>query len=177
MFLCESMIVAEFIAEIHSEASQLLPKQPEDRATMRLFIELCGSTFSYFPLLRAKGDVEFNAALKTLENSFVSTDAFLKRSNQDGPFLLGDQFTLAECTVAPFVQRCCTILPAFTGKEKNSQKLVDPLEICNRLGLDRLKLWIEAVCSRPSVKASGVPSDDIIESTSRMLDRFAAMNT
>jgi glutathione S-transferase len=28
-----------------------------------------------------------------------------------GPFLLGDLFSLAECNMAPFVQRCCSILP------------------------------------------------------------------
>jgi len=174
-FFCESMVVAEFIAEAYAESSQLLPKRAEDRAVMRLFIELCGSTFSYFPLLRAEEDKDFDSALKTLKEGLVNTDAFLKHSHPDGPFLLGDKFTLAECTVAPFVQRCCTILPAFTGKSKSSRKPVDPLDLCDELGLIRLRKWIEAVNSRPSVKASEVSTNGMIESTTRMLERFAAM--
>lgn len=170
-FICESSVVAEYIAEVYP--SQLLPKQPDKRATMRLFTELCGPTFSYFPLLRAKEGDDFNAALKTFQEGLVNADAFLKHSHPDGPFLLGEAFSLAECNTAPFVQRCCAILPAFTGKDGNPK--VDPLEICDELGLDRLKQWIEAVRSRPSVITSGVPVDDMIESTSRMLERFAAM--
>lgn len=200
-FLCESMVVTNYIAELYSDSGtesssssnkqQLIPKRPEDRAIMRLFIELCGSTFSYFPLLRAKGNnnqKEYDANLQQLKDGLVNTDAFLKRfspqnkgDDNDGPFLLGNQFSLAECTVAPFVQRSCVILPAFTGGgggENNNigNEVIDPIEICNILGLDRLKSWIEAVCSRPSVQISSVPANDMIESTSRMLERFAAMN-
>ena len=61
-FLCESMVVTEYIAEVYS--SPLLPEASKDRARMRLFVELCGSTFSYFPLLRAKQGEDFDAALQ-----------------------------------------------------------------------------------------------------------------
>ena len=61
-FLCESMVVTEYIAEVYS--SPLIPVSSKDRARMRLFVELCGSTFSYFPLLRAKQGEDFDAALQ-----------------------------------------------------------------------------------------------------------------
>lgn len=140
---------------------------------MRLFSELCSSTFSYFPLLRASSDKDYDATLETFKDGLKNTNAFLKRYKSDGPFLL-NHFSLAECNVAPFVQRCCTILPAYTGKE-NSREVVDPLKLCDELGLDRLKEWMVAVLAHPSVVATGVPESDLIESTARMLERFAAM--
>merc|ERR1712176_881226 len=91
----------------------------------------------------------------------------------EGPFLL-NQFSLAECNVAPLVQRCCTILPAFTGKEKG-RAVVDPLKLCEELGLDRLKAWMVAVLAHPSVIATGVAEEQLIGNVSRMLERFAAM--
>ena len=169
-FLCESMVVTEYLAEIYS--SPLIPEESADRATMRLFVELCGSTFSYFPLLRATEEEAFNTALETFKEGLINTNSFLAQS-PPGPFCLGNQFSLAECIIAPFLQRCCTILPAFTGKK--DLPTVDPMVLCDELQLSHLKEWIEAVLKRPSVISTGVPSDEMIASTTRMLERFATM--
>ena len=181
-FLCESLVMSEYIAESYGQENELLPKQANERATMRLFQELCGSTFSYLPILRAKGDeAAFQAAVQSLKEGLVEANSFLAHTaaagggeeDDDGPFVLGKTFSLAECNMAPFVQRCCNNLPAFTG-EKTGVPLVDPLKLCEELNLPRLKLWIEAVLSRSSVVKTGVTREDMIESASRMLERFAA---
>jgi glutathione S-transferase len=172
--LCESLVVAEYVAETFG-SEVLLPSTAEDRAVMRLFTELCGPSFSYFPLLRAtKGD---QSPLDTFKEGLVNVDNFLSSLGRkdSGPFLFGEQFTLAECNAAPFLQRCCTVLPAFTGGD--DEKPVSPLEICDELGLVRLKRWIEAVLARPSVVATGVPKEDMLKSTTRMLERIAAMES
>jgi glutathione S-transferase len=165
--LCESLVVSEYVAEVYGKNS-LLASSPEDRARVRLFTELCGSSFSYFPLLRAHTDDGGAPAalLESFKEGLIGVDALL-RGSKDGPFLLGNSFSLAECNAAPFLQRCCAILPEFTR--------VDPLQLCDELGLDRLKVWIEAVLMRPSVVTTGVSMGDMRESTTRMLDRFAAM--
>jgi glutathione S-transferase len=179
--LCESLVVAEYVAERFGGV--LLPRSAEDRALMRLFTELCGPIFSYFPLLRSNGD-QLKSPLDTFKEGLVNVDNFLKSLGRKdgGPFLFGEQFTLAECNAAPFLQRCCTVLPAFTGGDDNNDnnnngKPVCPLEICDELGLVRLKGWIEAVLARPSVVATGVPKEDMLKSTTRMLERFAAMDS
>jgi glutathione S-transferase len=168
-FLCESLVVAEYIAEVYGKGS-LLASSPEDRARVRLFTELCGSYFSYFSLLRAYIDNGGGApaALESFKDGLICANAFLSEGSKDGPFLLGERFSLAECHAAPFLQRCCAILPEFTR--------VDPLQLCDELGLDRLKVWIEAVLVRPSVVMTGVSMGDMRESTKRMLERFAAMD-
>ena len=58
---------------------------------------------------------------------------------------------------------------------KDDRPRVDPLALCDDLNLFHLKDWIEAVLKRPSVVATGVPSDEMIASASRMLERFASM--
>ncbi|KAG7371137.1 glutathione S-transferase, C-terminal domain containing protein [Nitzschia inconspicua] len=168
--ICESLVVAEFIAETYGDNNNLLPASPKDRATMRLFTELCGSSFSYFPLLRAKGD-KLDAALKTFKEGLVATNDFLKHHNS-APFLFGEAFSLAECNAAPFVQRACIILPAFTSADDGNSITVNPLQICDELGLHNLKAWMNAVIARPSVLETGVPESALMESTKRMLGRF-----
>ena len=49
------------------------------------------------------------------------------------------------------------------------------MTICDEMGLNRLKQWMDAVIKRPSVIATGVAKDDMIQSTSNMLERFKAM--
>jgi len=179
--LCESLIVAEFVAERFgggggqdggSGLGGLLPPVLVDRARSRLFTELCGSAFSYFPLLRAKGD-KLETSLETYKEGLIGVDAFLAEVGDDeGPFLLGRRFSLAECSAAPFLQRACTILPEFMG---SGGRPVHPIEVCDELGLVRLRRWIEAVLERPSVESTGVPKDEMIRSTQKMLERFAAM--
>lgn len=166
-FLCESLVVSEYVADIYS--SSLIPKDPNERSRMRLFTELCGSAFSYFPLVRAaQGEGDFEAALKTFQEGLVNANSFLASgTSASGPFCLGNEFSLAECTLAPFVQRCCAILPAFAE--------VDPLALCDKLKLTYLKAWIGAVLERPSVVTTGVAPDAMIASTTKMLERFAAM--
>mmetsp|Transcript_7976 Transcript_7976/g.22260 ORF Transcript_7976/g.22260 Transcript_7976/m.22260 type:complete len:101 (+) Transcript_7976:6417-6719(+) len=91
--------------------------------------------------------------------------------SEEGPFLFGNQFSLAECNVAPFVQRACVILPSGLG----SGRSINPLELCDTCKLPRLKAWIEAVTDRPSVANTGVPRDEMMTNMEKMLKRFEAM--
>lgn len=170
--LTESLAVAEFIAESYSEAN-LQPASAINRYVARLFTELCSSSFSYFPILRARGDKR-TAAAQAFRQDMVAVNAFLESKGSSlSPFLL-DSFSLAECNLAPFVQRACMLLPELTREEA---VVVNPLAICDELGLDRLKKWIEAVLSRPSVTRTGVPQEQLIDRTGKMLERFAAMDS
>jgi len=169
--LCESLVVTDYVAERYGGGS-LLPPTASDQAKARLFTELCSSLFSYFPILRAEGD-DLIAATKTYKDGLVNVDAFLRGvvagdADDGGPFLLGTRFSTAECNSAPFVQRACTVLPEFAG--------IDPIQMCDELGLVRLKRWMEAVLSRPSVVATGVARETMLTNTSKMLERFAAMS-
>lgn len=176
--ITESLVVADYVAESFPDAG-LIPATSEGRATMRLFSELCGSSsFSYWNILRARGDDEkFQSAVEEFKQALINTNTFLeKKGDPQGPFLFGEQFTLAECNAAPFVQRACNILPAFTSGEEggtSASSVVDPIKICEEQGLLRLKKWIIATLARPSVKSVEIKEEDMIQSVSKMLQRFA----
>lgn len=180
--ITESLVVTDYIAERYTDAG-LKPTSSEDIATMRLFSELCGtSTFSYWNILRAKGDNEkFESAVQEFKQGLINTNAFLeKRGDPKGPFLFGKQFTLAECNAAPFLQRACNVLPAFTGKggtgtSESDSVLVDPIKLCEEEGLIRLNSWISAVLTRPSVKHVELSEEEMFQSVSKMLKRFEEM--
>ena len=171
--LCESIVVTEYLAESLGDGTQLQPASAADRARGRLFTELCSGAFSYFHILRARDDAEKTAAaVEELKFALVGVNDFLvdaaADSSDGGPFFFGEQFSTVECIAAPFVQRCLTVLPHFCGPE------LSPLALCDELKLPRLSSWIKAVVARPSVVATGVAQPDMIQSTTNMLERFAA---
>lgn len=177
--ITESLVVTDYLAESFPD-SGLIPNNSKDRATMRLFSELCGSSsFSYWNILRARGDDEkFESAVEELKQGLINANTFLeKKGDPQGPFLFGEQFTLAECNTAPFIQRACNILPAFTsdGDGESSASVVDPIKICEEQGLLRLKKWVIATLKRTSVKSIEIPEEEMIQSVTKMLKRFAEM--
>lgn len=171
--LCESLIVAEYLAERYPNVGLTPSSSVEDRAIMRLFVELCASSFSYYPILRSKDKEKFESSIEEFKQGLINVNTFLeKKSDSRGPFLFGDKFSLAECNTAPFLQRACNVLPVFTG---DSSVIVDPIKICDELNLSRLKTWILAVLERPSVKITELPKELMIESVTKMLKRFSEM--
>jgi glutathione S-transferase len=169
--ITESLVVAEYLAERYPDAG-LMPGSCEDRATMRLFSELCGaSSISYWNILRAQtggDDEKREAAVEQFKQALINIDAFLeKKGDPEGPFLFGDRFSLAECNIAPFLQRACNALPAFAA--------IHPIDLCKEQGLARLETWILATLARPSVQHIALPEDEMKASVSKMLKRFAEM--
>lgn len=103
---------------------------------------------------------DFIGALCTLEN--ILKDEKNNRSNSihknedyddnNGHFLLGKHFSLAECISAPWVQRFYVTLPYFRNLDFNNE-IQD---------MHHLSKWMKAVCDRPSVIASKCPEEEMI---------------
>lgn len=171
--LYESLIQSQYVAERFSSCNHqlLMPTRPEDRATIRLFQELCGSKFAYLSLTRSQNLQQLESERLKLQNALVDVDAFLKKATKthrkcgdnhnDGPYLFGSShFTLAECNMAPFVQRCCSILP-LKDDNKFTTLTFHPLDICNELGLDHLQEWINGIMIRSSVLKTAPPNNEL----------------
>lgn len=177
--LCESRIIADYVAERYNI---LLPPRLEDRAVQRLLQELCGSTFSYLGLLRAQSLHQMKTERNQLQDRLVLLDKFLSAwgDSSAGPFLCGSQFTLAESNLAPFLQRCCSILPKREQvshlTSSSLQVSFHPLAICSDLGLVRLEQWINAVLSQPSVIHTGPPSTELNAKRGKLLKRIARLH-
>jgi hypothetical protein len=66
-------------------------------------------------MMRVKKE-KLKAAIQMFQQELVATNAILTHhGTEEGLFLFGNAFGLAESNAAPFVQCACTILPALTG--------------------------------------------------------------
>ena len=96
--LTESLVILEFVADLYPD-SGLLPKDPVDRARVRFFIDAFSTkvfkpsaTFFYYG-----GDEEAPRA-------FIAAVAELQELlPHNGRFAVGDHFTIADATFAPFL--------------------------------------------------------------------------
>lgn len=165
MVMVESMVILEYLQDKFPGAETT----PERRAACRLFADRFSSCISYMPVLKATaGSSEESEALEKLVAGLKSVDAFLREFGDDeGPFLLGSTFSLAEEACAPFAQRFFTVLPGIRPEH-------NPIALLEEHGLTRLLDWFEAVCTRPSCVETIPPADELVGGYRSMLERMAA---
>lgn len=162
----ESMVVLEFLEDLVCSKE---PLTPVERAACRLFAQMFSGWLNYVPVLRAEeGSTEEAEALESLLKGMVAADSFLSANGaEDGPFLLGERFSLAEMATAPFALRFLIVLPGL-------RPAVDPVSLMKQKELHRLSAWMSAVRERPSCTASLPPAGDLLESYKKLLARMAA---
>ena len=106
----ESSIAVEFLEEALADGAALLPKDPVDRAAARQFVAAIDVKPLYGYLMEqdrsqdGKHAAAVGAALGKLEALMEA------RQPQAGPFLLGDQLSIAEVNLAPFLDRFSVLL-------------------------------------------------------------------
>jgi len=113
----ESMILAEYFEEkFPNQGTKLLPEDPVDRASVRLFCSQFGEKGirPLYALLsnqdRSKDEELQQALVKVLKEFNTRLE---KQSS--GPFFLGDQVSLADLALIPFVDRMSTVLKHYRG--------------------------------------------------------------
>mmetsp|Transcript_35421 Transcript_35421/g.52035 ORF Transcript_35421/g.52035 Transcript_35421/m.52035 type:complete len:286 (-) Transcript_35421:40-897(-) len=174
----ESRVVLDAIEELFPAAlghPALLPLDVADRARARVFGEAVfdgafgGQRSAYSIAIRkldadeGKGSWDEEAeraklceSLSALETSLGGGTPYLS-----GPFVLGDHFSMAECMTAPFAQRAGVILAHYCD--------IDVLELCKEKSLSRAEAWWRAVTTRESVVKTGVPPEDVIKGSDRLI--------
>jgi glutathione S-transferase len=99
----ESLVILDFIADLFP-SSTLLPKDPVERAKVRLFIDAVSNKF--YPAFAA---VVFSSAgdkaPEAFENLFAGIKALQELLPAGGSFAVGNEFTLADISILPFVAR------------------------------------------------------------------------
>jgi len=163
--LIESMVICEYLDEMaNSEVAAI------DKANARLFAALAQPALSMIPILKAEpGSLEEEKAVQDVCDKLIALDRYLENhASSDGPFLLGQSFSIAECALAPFAQRFATVLPGLRPD-------LDPYALISDRGLARLGVWLKAVTNRDSCVATLPPAKELVQSYSRLIDRMKAM--
>ncbi|KAF9394759.1 hypothetical protein CPC16_010325 [Podila verticillata] len=148
--ILESLLVSEYIADLHPEAG-LLPSDPLQRAQVRYLIHHWGAR-TQPAIHKASFTLDTTEARKHLEDLIVElekVDALLRnvhRKESDGfgqgAYFLGDKFSFAEVALAPFLAR------VFLLESYNGNKLPTAAE---NPKIARFLAWKDAVTKRPSV--------------------------
>jgi len=154
--VCDSLILVEYIHETFSGAP-LLPTTPYLRAHVRLWTRhVDAHIIPHFERLLGSQDgesrVQARAALLEGLAEFESAMA----PESEGPFFLGDDFSMADIALAPWWQRMVSVLRAY--------RKFDPT-VC-----PRLQTWYEAVEARPSYQRTIVHPERLIEEFSDYAD-------
>ena len=115
----------------------------------------------YYKILTATGEAQVKAGKKSFANALLELEECLvATNNNNGPFLLGKGFSVAECYAAPWVHRFDLCLPYFRNMNVWQDKEL-------LLSLPSVATWMEAVRDRHSVTTTNGPRDYVLESTER----------
>ncbi|HEY0464442.1 MAG TPA: glutathione S-transferase family protein [Polyangiaceae bacterium] len=150
----ESAIVNEYLDEVFPEPA-LLPKDPGERATARIWIDYANTRFvpAWGALLRGQTEAERSSARTSLLESleYIETQG-LEKNSGDGPFWFGAKPSLVDLSFYPWFERW-PALEHYRGA----------LPI---LKFERLRRLRDALAARASVK-------DIQNPTTYYVERYA----
>lgn len=154
----ESNLVVEYLEDkFPGKGNDLLPKSPEEKASVRFFIAQFGekATKPLYGLLMnqdssktAELKAQVLSALKEL-NDLIKVQHSRLGADRAGPYYLGNTFSAADIAVAPFLDRFSATLPHYRGFDPLSEGGDD---------VALLRALFEAVKQRPAFKkTSQVP--------------------
>jgi glutathione S-transferase len=157
--MAESADVTRYIAQNIGDDDKMYPLHDEAiRDKIDRFLEVFERVNSaYYGLLCAPNEESVGPAKEAFCESLRLLEDNLSQTN-GGDFVLGETFSVAECMVAPWLQRFCVALPFFRGVDFDS--LLSKEE-------SAVKRWSRAVLARQSVIATGAGEDSIIASSKR----------
>lgn len=133
----ESNLIAQYVDDTFDPKQSLFPGSAYDRHRVRFFLEqigeFVGAAYGLLFDLKSEGkNAELEANLKNLEK-------LLAEQSPNGPFFLGETFSLADIALVPFLDRHRHLLFAFA----------DGYNIF--ANAPRLKVLLDAAVLRPSV--------------------------
>ncbi|PVV05174.1 hypothetical protein BB560_000296 [Smittium megazygosporum] len=103
--LVESYLITEYIADKYPE-SNLLPSDPLEKFKVRLFIDFFSNNVLRTPYqLLGTPDSEVPQKVAEIEKALTAFNDFLVKHSPEGPYFLGDRFSLAEINTMTFIER------------------------------------------------------------------------
>ncbi|EME40095.1 hypothetical protein DOTSEDRAFT_179032 [Dothistroma septosporum NZE10] len=142
--LFESTVVCEFLEEAYPDhGPHLLPKDPYDRARTRIWTDFCTSriipAFHRFLQFQPMSDTE---GLGRVREEFLGKwKELTKEMDPTGPFFFGEEPSLIDFVIAPWVVRLWIF-----------DHFKEGLDMGKGQEWNRLRVWMTALEERPSIK-------------------------
>jgi glutathione S-transferase len=143
----ESAIIMEYLDEVFP-ALPLMPKTPSDRATARLWIDFANSRLlaATHRLIFERDEAQRRVLAAQMEGDVRSLEReAMQGRDRRGPYILGDQFTLADIALYPWFEQLATFEKFSTFRMPSDCRGV--------------RDWSAAVAARPAVKACSQTAD------------------
>jgi glutathione S-transferase len=161
----ESAIINEYLEEMFP-APALMPQEPGLRAFVRIWVDFANTRFTtaFYKLLLAQTSEaqadwrdEMSRHLRFIEQRG------LQELSAEGPYWLGDRFSLLDLTYYPWFERWAAL------EHYRGLSLPDDCQ--------RLKRWWQAVSDRPAIQATAQSPTYHIEQYARYASNTAAGQT
>jgi len=153
----ESLLIAEYLDDAFPEATpRLLPQDAFQRYAIRFMVDQFGSQAipALYQLLKNQ-DKDQEAKIKEeITKKLKAVISIYSEHAGEGPFFLGQQISLADVAIMPFLGRFVHTLQHYRSYDL--------------LGIDeRLRKWHDAFVSRPSWQETFPPAAEVIEAYSK----------
>lgn len=155
----ESLPAAEYVDTVFGR-NTLMPTDPHEKAMVQIWCDHCTNRIQhhfYKALMAAQDPAKRQGHLLQY---YAECRALANAMSPNGPFFLGDRFSMLEVALAPFWQRmlwvgghCMQLSLTFPTTADDD----DP-------AFERLRVWWKATCARPSVAATLVCKPRLIAS-------------
>ncbi|KAF7730279.1 hypothetical protein EC973_002522 [Apophysomyces ossiformis] len=153
--LPESMVILEFLNDLFPEKN-LLPKDPLKRAQIRFAIEfftvkVAPIWFTY--VLQSQDPQARQVYIDNMNTGLRRLNDLLLEQAPTGPYFLGDQYSIADIAMAPFILR----------SQLYNRLYMNDLQFEAVQQLPRLAEFLKGMTQRPSVQATMISEEDFIE--------------
>lgn len=165
--LYESVVLCEYLDEEYSDQGQygprLLPEDVYERARCRLWIDHISSRIvpGFYKVIQHTPDKAYS--IEDARRDFLGNIKMLvKEMDPEGPWFLGQQFSLVDVMLAPWAKRLFLIdhyKPGGVGIEQEKSKDAETWT--------RWQTWFDAVGARPSVLDTWSDDQQYIEAYRR----------
>lgn len=156
----ESSVCIEYIDEAFQTGVSLLPKDPMDRAQVRMWCDFVSKRIvpPYYQMLQMQQKEQQDEAKdKLLQHLLTITKAM----SPEGPFFTGQTFGMVDIMMIPHVIRF------------NVLKYYRDFQIPETKEFERFCIWKKACENHPSVKATLADNEKLIESYRRYAENTA----
>ncbi|KZT38463.1 hypothetical protein SISSUDRAFT_986163 [Sistotremastrum suecicum HHB10207 ss-3] len=143
--IAESAVLVEFIADLFPQ-SNLLPQDPVLRAKIRFFIDVATTKF-------VPGWFQFTFKGASPDALYAAAEQVQELLDPEGPWFAGEQFTIADVSIAPFIERLCVNLQNdVVANPGEGSKVFKELSEAPRFA--RFAKYARAILGRPSVSGT-----------------------